>query len=570
MSTRTRDSLVLWLAAAVAVATTYAIAIAVTGGFSLQFGGLRLRSRAWGRPALLAFGGALVLAVVARARVAAICGRALRIAGTARFSQALAFVAIASAFAAGIAFGTFASGGADSYGYVGQARLLLQGRLTDTIVLREDFRWPDVERTLTPLGFRAGGTPGVIVPQYPPGLPLLLVPLAAISERAIYLLVPVFGAFLVWLTYRVGALLGDSTAGAMAAILLVSSPTFLYQVVQPMSDVPAAACWLAALLIAVRGTSHSAAAAGAIASLATLIRPNLAPLAGLIALGSILSGTTGRTRRACLFVVALAPGLAVLGWIQSVRYGSAFASGYGRFSDGFSMENVGPNFSRYPRWLTDTQTWFIWLSLASPLWIVRRARKPLLAWLAVALAAATWAAYLPYAYFQVHEWYYARFLLPALAVMLIFASAVALWILQPLRPGSKTLVMLVLMAGLVGTEIDYARARGAFAIRDQERKYPEAAAFVRDTLPANAFVLAAQHSGSIRYYAQRPTLRWDLLSPAHLDDALASLRASGYIPFLVVDASEYEAFRERFAAQRSLQRVTPRAVLGAARVFAFE
>jgi hypothetical protein len=116
-----------------------------------------------------------------------------------------------------------------------------------------------------------------------------------------------------------------------------------------------------------------------------------------------------------------------------------------------------------------------------------------------------------------------------------------------------------------------ARTHRVFDVRTQERKYPLAGRFVRERLPARAFVLAAQHSGSIRYYANRPTLRWDLLSPAQLDQVLAILRARGYEPFLVVDAGEYENFRERFRAtnQQAVQQLTPLAVLGEARVFGF-
>ena len=72
---------------------------------------------------------------------------------------------------------------------------------------------------------------------------------------------------------------------------------------------------------------------------------------------------------------------------------------------------------------------------------------------------------------------------------------------------------------------------------------PLAGIFVRDRLPAMAFILAAQHSGSIRCYAGRPTLRWDLLGAGHLDEVLAALRAQGFDPFLVVDGGEIEAFR---------------------------
>jgi len=126
---------------------------------------------------------------------------------------------------------------------------------------------------------------------------------------------------------------------------------------------------------------------------------------------------------------------------------------------------------------------------------------------------------------------------------------------------------------LVGSgSLRYAAAHRVFDIRDQERKYPLAAEFVRTRGPANAFVLAAQHSGSIRYYANRPTLRWDLISPTRLDQALATFRAQGYEPLLVVDAGEYDAFRERFAAtgQQAVQQLTPLAVVGDARVFGFK
>jgi hypothetical protein len=178
---------------------------------------------------------------------------------------------------------------------------------------------------------------------------------------------------------------------------------------------------------------------------------------------------------------------------------------------------------------------------------------------------------LPYVYFHPNEWFYTRFLLPAIAVMLLYASAVALWPLRRLPAAWHAPLALLLVGSLVAMLINSARTHGAFDIRNQERKYPLAGAFVRDRLPTTAFVLAGQHSGSIRYYANRPTLRWDLLAPTRLDQALATFRAQGYQPFLVVDAGEYEEFREKFArtGQRAVQQLTPLAVLGDARVFAF-
>jgi hypothetical protein len=561
-----------WLAGATALAAVYAIAVGWSGGFTLHVGPVHVRSHSWARPAALALAGVAVLAYFARTQVTTLATRAARALESSHAAVVLAAGASVWAFAAGLAFGTFAIGGADSYGYVGQARLLADGRVTDTVPISAEYTWPDAAATFTPLGFTPGRVPGVIAPKYPPGLALLMAPLAEMSERAIYLLVPSFGALLVWATYRLGGAMGDALAGGFAALLLSISPTFLYQVVQPLSDVPAAACWLVALLIAARGSMRRTATAGLISSIAVLIRPNLAPLACLVLVAATFAGEDGaRSRRAIAFAAAMVPALVVLGWIQAVRYGSPVASGYGSVSDAFSAGYIGENLARYPRWLTETHTWFIWLSLAAPLWIARRSARPVLGWVALALAAAVWASYLPYIYFHPEEWFYTRFLLPAIAIMLLFAAAIALWLMRPLPVIARAAASLLLCSALAVHGIQSARTHGAFDIRTQERKYPLAGAFVRDHLPARAIVLAAQHSGSIRYYASRPTFRWDLLSPTRLDQALATFRAQGYEPFLVVDGGEYDEFKKRFdaAQQRASLHPTLLAITGDARIYAF-
>ena len=559
------------LAAATLVVGAYALLVAWTGGFDARFAGVRIRSTAWERPALIAAAGSAWLLYRARRQLATACVRVWTAADQACGSYVLVGLAGAWTLAAGLIFGTFAIGGADSYGYVGQARLLLNGRLTDTVPVRTAFNWPDAQATLIPLGFTTGRAPGVIAPKYPPGLPLLMAPLAAISEHAVYLLVPLFGVLAVWLTYRLGAEIGDPLAGGVAAMLLSASPTFLFQLVQPMSDVPAMASWLGALMMASRGTVASAGAAGALSSIAVMIRPNLAPLAGVIFLPAFFAGRDVRWRRAGMFVAGLAPGLLALAWIQHVRYGSVLASGYGTVEDGFTTSNIGPNLARYPRWLTESHTGFIWLSALAPFWIARRAARPLLAWTALLVAVAIWGAYLPYVYFQPQEWFYTRFLLPAIAIMLFFAAATSLWVLRRLPSALRVPIGALLLLAWLWTLAQSAQSRNVFEVHRQESKYPLAGAFAREHLPATAFILAAQHSGSLRYYANRPTLRWDLLDAGHLDQALASLRAEGYEPFAVLDAEEDVEFRRKFeaAGQRAAAHLTPLAVFGAARVYGF-
>jgi len=88
----------------------------------------------------------------------------------------------------------------------------------------------------------------------------------------------------VFCTYLLGALLHSRTAGVVASALLATSPIFLFQIVQPMSDVPAAAWWTLAFLFACSSLPNAALAAGATAGLAVLTRPNLAPLGLIVAL----------------------------------------------------------------------------------------------------------------------------------------------------------------------------------------------------------------------------------------------------------------------------------------------
>ena len=525
------------LMAVAALLALYAAVVWWTGGFDLRIAGMRLRSHEWARPAVLALAAFGLAAWIDRRRVAAILESAWLRLDSHAGARIVTAIAVAWIVVASALYSTTAVGGADSYGYAGEAKLILEGRLVDHVPLSQAFTWPNAETTMRPLGFTQGRLPGEIVPVYPPGLPLLLAPLMRLGERAIYLLVPAFGVFLVWATYRIGVRLGDPLAGGVAALLLSVSPTLLFQLVQPMSDVPAAACWLAALLLVFRGTAAASTCAGAMTALAILIRPNLAPLTALVAL-PLLRPRAGALVRLASFGACLVPAIVLLGWIQSVRYGSPLASGYGTLGNAFALANIAPNLARYPVWLTTTHTPYIWLWLLAPFWFARRASVRANALVAFAFILGVWCAYLPYVYFRPDEWFYTRFLLPAIPLMLVFAAAVALWVVRKPPNVLRIVGAVLLVVGLCMSMLASAAKHGAFELRAQEQKYPRAGAFVRDQLPASAFVLAMQHSGSIRYYANRPTIRWDLLDASSLDEVIATLRATGHEPFVVVDVGE--------------------------------
>jgi hypothetical protein len=386
----------LFLAGSVIFAA-FAMVIATCGGVSSRVAGMRVSARSWERPAAIAVVLFLVWVVVARRSILAALIRAWDLLARPQIARGIALVATLAALAFALAFGTYAVGGADSYGYVSQAELLARGALTQPLERHRAFDWPNVAATLTPLGYTRRLHGDVMSPIYPPGYPLLMAPLALLHRGAVFLVVPLCAAVCVWLSFVLGRALNDDLTGAIAATLLATSPTFLFQSVQPMSDVPVTAFWLAALVAARIPTPLRATAAGFLASVAIAIRPNLAPLAALPAALILMSSPHARMRRILVFMAAAAPMLLLLAYIQYVRYGSPLASGYGTFGELFSLSNVEPNLNRYPRWMNAAHTPFIWMWLIAPIGIVTHARRDarLLGWAAYALALAVVCAYLP-------------------------------------------------------------------------------------------------------------------------------------------------------------------------------
>ena len=90
-------------------------------------------------------------------------------------------------------------------------------------------------------------------------------------------------------------------------------------------------------------------------------------------------------------------------------------------------------------------------------------------------------------YFQPQEWFYTRFLLPAIAIMLLFASIVSLSVLRRLPAALRLPVAVLLVGTLITAFAMTARSRQVFELREHERKYPDAGAFAREHLPAACF-----------------------------------------------------------------------------------
>ena len=462
-----------------------------------------------------------------------------------RRASAIAGLTAVLVIAAGAIWGTYVAGGPDSYCYINQAELFVQGRVRDPQPIVAAAPWPDRVNTAVPVGHVAAPHGDIAtVPMCPPGYPFALAAARLAGGRAaMFWVVPIFGGLGVWCTFLLGRRVAGPHAGAMAALVFAASPAFLYQVMQPMSDVPAAAVWTAALVAAFRPPSTGRALlTGALTGAALLIRPNLAPL-GIVMAAPFLFRLD--LRRVVLFGLGALPCLAVILILQNAMYGSPFSSGYGSLGLLFTADHIAPNLARYPVWLVTTHTPFFALGLAAPFVLADRTARAR-AWWLLAFAVVTFACYVAYTVYD--AWWFLRFLLPAIPPLVVLASAVTVTWVARLGPAIRTAAFVVATTALVAVQIVTAADRAVFRLRDLERRFRDGGEYVARKLPPNAVVFTTQQSGSVRFYSARPTIIWDMLDPAWLDRAVDDLRARGYHVFFLFEKQEDLTFRQRFEA----------------------
>ena len=462
-------------------------------------------------------------------------------------------IALAAALAAtfiGIHYGTYTAGDSDPYGYVSEADLIARGSLRVEQQFARTMPWPLPEWTFAPLGYRPAPEHGFIVPTYPAGLPIVM----ALFERArgpagVFYAVPLLGALAIVATWRLGAALYGEAAGIMSAVLLASSPTFLLQLIQPVSDVPAAAWWALSLALVVRDSPAAAFASGLAASAAILTRPNLVPLAGVLFV--FLAGRTPM-RRLVLFTVGVVPGCLAVAAINAHLYGSAFRSGYAQLHALYAWANAVPNLDRYPRWIVESDTPFMCLALVAA-WLGVRNRAA--ARVLLGFAVVVFVSYLFYIPFGRDDVAYLRFLLPAYPALVVLSVGAAMELAMRFGVRRATLVAAGVCAIVGVVNVRTAAARHVLALRDYESRYVDLGRYVAQATPQNALFVSGLHCGSIRYYSGRLTLRYDLLQPGWLDEAIRTLRSRGYHPYIALEEGEEPDFRQQFEGFSELARL---------------
>lgn len=475
-----------------------------------------------------------------------------------RLRHAASLVAAAAALGlatVGIVRGTYAAGGSDSSCYALTADVFASGRLRLTSALAAEVPWPRAAETFAPAGFVPAPYDNTAsVPVCAPGFSLLVAPLVAVSGRgAFFLATPLAGALLVWLTFLAARSL-DSTygslSGAMAAVLVAASPPVLFQVVQPMNDIVTAALWMAVYVLL---TSRRWAVSGMCCGLALLVRPNLLPMAGVALLYVVFERSSSRNSALeglMRFALPALPfGLLVL-FLNQVLYGSPLRTGYGNPEGLFAVRNAATNAPRYLWWLVETHSVFPFLAVAAPFLVSREKRGHVALGFALVLACAS--VYFFYTPFE--DWSYLRFLLPAIALVLMLASVSCVAVVRRLVARRTAAVPIIAASSIVLAifGVRAARERHAFDLQFLEQRYRSAGIVVRDHLPPQAVVLSVWDSGAIRFHGRKEAVLWQSLDAFWLDRSLVWLAQTGRRPYLLLESWEEPQFRGRFGGHSAI------------------
>jgi hypothetical protein len=165
------------------------------------------------------------------------------------------------------------------------------------------------------------------------------------------------------------------------------------------------------------------------------------------------------------------------------------------------------------------------------------------------MALAVVGGYLFYGNYD--AWWYLRFLLPCWPAMCVGTARLLA------APSGRSFgrIGYVLLVGLGLYGLWFSHRERAFDIGRNEQRYVAVARLVRDTTGPNSVIIATQHSGSVRYYGERMTLRYELLSERWLDGAIAWLKDRGMRPYILLDDWEHQQFKDKFSRQNAAGRL---------------
>jgi hypothetical protein len=557
-----------WLALA-GVVLLWSLALRITGGFAIDTPWRLISSRNSVRPLIAGLALVAWYLLVWRRHWREDLGRFSR---GATWPPFIAGVATLVALIVGFGWGTKIGAGPDQSGYVSLAARLTQGAITmPAPPWSTDAPWDDAAYTASPVGWHPTTQTHILGPTYSAGLPMMMAAFQIVAgPDAVFYVVPLVGALMVWSAYVLGTRLSGPWAGAIGAALTLSSPIFLMMQLQAMSDVPAAG-FVTASLAAAAGAGNPWLAGLATAG-AILARPNLVPLVA-IPLALLMLRRERRIAAVVSFAIPVAIASAIVGAINWRLYGSPVLSGYGNLSTLYAWSNTAVNTRQYFDWFARTQTLFPVVGIFAVL-VAGRDRR---ARLGVLLATAgvpfiVLALYLPYSVFGPNDWGYLRFLLPAYPSVFVGAGiVVAAVVTRAHRRRLAAVAALLVIGVLIAHGWRLSVVDGLFMQRVGDARFAVAAEYAK-ALPERSVLISNAHSGTLHFYTGRDVLRFEAIRPADLDVIVSHLKGLGYSLHFIGDEFETAQFRTRFAGSSALAAMStkPRAAFQGVEAYDFD
>lgn len=524
-SSRRRNSILDWLIAA----TLAFAAISVLAGIDVNLGPFALRSHGGLRVLVIA-----IIAIAIRWRMG-IDSKPFW------FTRIVLLTAICGSVATWFRFLVSTVGGADSYGYVSASQLIANGALMDEAPIAAWLSSANRLAMASPLGWMPSPDGAGIVPTFPLGLPLLMALASVIAgPDAVFFVAPVTAAITLLFVHRLARAWYDADTALVAAALVAWNPLLIAYAKQPMSDVPATMWIVVAMSLAIRSTARSAFGAGLAAGAAVITRPALLIAAAAIVVAAHRSDTA--RKRATLAAGGLAVGIVVQGVLQNHLFGSPFATGYGDASTLFSAAHVTTNLSIFARhgWMVLGPLWIFGLIVGLFAARPEPRSKPAIIFVAVMLP---YLFYLPF-----DHWETLRFLLPGMVPLTVtVADGLMHFARMPRRLVAATVIVCAFIAVAVAQSELLLRRSSVWDVASMEARYPLAGEWINVNTPVDSVVLANQHSGSLRWYGKRQTLRWDLIGADELIATVTELESRGATVYVALEGAEGAMFDAKFA-----------------------
>jgi hypothetical protein len=433
-------------------------------------------------------------------------------------------------------------GGADSYGYVSASRLIASGGVIDAAPIAEWLSAPNRMAIASPLGWTPSPDGSGIAPTFPIGVSIVMALFTLLGgSSAVFYVSPVMGLATLYLVYRLARSWFDEDTALLAAAMVACNPVFIAYAKQPMSDMAATMWTTLALLLAMRDRNTSALVAGLSAGAAVITRPALLIAAAIIPICAYRG--ENKLRRLSIAGAGLGIGVAIQMAIQQHLFGSPLSTGYGSSGALFSLSNLAINlkifFVRYG-WQVVGPLWIPGLIIGFFAARPEPRSRPALVFAGVLLP---YLFYIPF-----DHWETLRFLLPGIVPLTVVAADGLMHIARVARKPAMTAAIVSAMLVLIAGQSEWLlRHSSAWEIATLEERYPLAGDWVNVNTPPNSVVLANQHSGSLRWYGKRQTLRWDFIEPAQLRTTVSELHSHGATVYVALEGSEAEMFDRRFA-----------------------